>query len=220
MSLRRRQRWVVIPHWERFQHYGDRRPVWVKNYTEQLDNEDYLELSVTARGLLNDLRLLYAKRKKQVPNSPSLLSHLLGYKVTSRDINRLCKAGFLEISASKPASESASESARDSTRSLEVDKDKEPLTPRSGELEKLNGLTPRELGLNPRALGTNPRAVAKRTLPRRQAERWLRNVGAREVPADRMAQVLREEWPELKAEELHELEALASELRVGEDIKF
>lgn len=130
---RRRQRWVVIPGWERFQHYGDRRPVWVKNYTEQLDNEDYLELPAAARGLLHDLRLLYAKRKKVLPWEPKTLSFLLGYSVTSRDLNRLRKAGFLGISASKPASKPASDLL--ATQRAREDVDVEPPKPPTGGLE-------------------------------------------------------------------------------------
>ena len=26
--------WIVIPNWEKFQHYTDRNPPWVKLYTE------------------------------------------------------------------------------------------------------------------------------------------------------------------------------------------
>jgi len=47
----------------------------------------------------------------------------------------------------------------------------------------------------------------------RQALAWLENVAAREVPADALPRVLREEFPGLTAEELHELEGIAEVLR-------
>ena len=34
------ERWIEIVGWEKFQHYRDRRPIWIKNYLDLLNNDD------------------------------------------------------------------------------------------------------------------------------------------------------------------------------------
>ena len=34
--------WIEIVNWDKFQHYKDRRPVWIKLHLDLLDNDDYL----------------------------------------------------------------------------------------------------------------------------------------------------------------------------------
>jgi hypothetical protein len=56
----RASQWVVIPNWDRFQHYKDRDPRWIKDYVSQLDDPDWSNLTLAQRGLLQTLRLMYA----------------------------------------------------------------------------------------------------------------------------------------------------------------
>jgi len=89
--------------WEKFQHYRDRHPVWIKVYTDLLSKTEYLELSTHRRGLLHGLWLEYARSGQALPNLNTKLAQRLGiFRVTSSDIEALNRAGFLEISASKP----------------------------------------------------------------------------------------------------------------------
>ena len=62
--------WIVIPNWDKFQHYSDRNAPWIKDYVDQLDRDEYLSLSAGTRALLSDVRKLYARRAGQVPADP------------------------------------------------------------------------------------------------------------------------------------------------------
>ena len=78
--------WVVIPGWSKFQHYRDRHALWIKDYVDQLDRDEYRDLSLSARGFLRDLRLLWA-RNDGVLNAkdvPVLVGSAGTYKAVER----------------------------------------------------------------------------------------------------------------------------------------
>jgi hypothetical protein len=134
--------WIVVRNWRRFQHYGKRRPPWIKTYTALLHDHNYRSLSGRHRGLLHGIWLLYAANNERLPASPSKIAGALGLPteaearkmrlgrlegdsreilgrfdgdsgVRMRDLKRLEQAGFIDIVAS---------SALALTRSLETEK--------------------------------------------------------------------------------------------------
>src|SRR5262245_17868652 len=94
--------WIVIVGWEKFQHYGDRNPPWIKNYKDLLHKEQYLELSWEARGVLHGLWLAYARSNRELSNNTAILSRLLGKRVLRKTLISLNHAGFIQFSASNP----------------------------------------------------------------------------------------------------------------------
>lgn len=98
-------RWIVIPNWdgpEGFQHYKDRTPRWIKNYTELLHDDGYLQLTLVQRGVLHGLWMEYASARRQIPDSTLTVSRRLGQRVTRATLDSLNHAGFIVYSASKP----------------------------------------------------------------------------------------------------------------------
>ena len=55
--------WIVIPNWDKFQHYRTRQPTWIKVYLELTSKDEWLSLSMSTRGLLLTCWLEYARRK-------------------------------------------------------------------------------------------------------------------------------------------------------------
>jgi len=96
------ERWVVIPGWDRFQHYKDRDPPWIKLYTDLIHNEEWLGLTCHQRGVLVSLWVEYAASGRQLRGNTATLTRRLGDRVTNRTLERLRQAGFVEFSASKP----------------------------------------------------------------------------------------------------------------------
>lgn len=94
--------WIVIPDWDRFQHYKDRNPPWLKIYTELLHDDEWLTLPPRARSLLCGLWLLYASSRRALRAHTGRLSRALNQQVTRSDLERLYEAGFIDFSASKP----------------------------------------------------------------------------------------------------------------------
>jgi hypothetical protein len=94
--------WIVIPNWDRFQHYKDRDPTWIKDYVSQLDDDDWLSLSLTERGALQVLRLLYARADGKLLTSRAAEAINFRGAHVARILERLNETGLLELRASKP----------------------------------------------------------------------------------------------------------------------
>lgn len=101
-----RPRWILIPNWEKFQHYHDRHPPWLKVYIELLDKDEYLTLPPGTRGVLHGLWLLYARTRGVLRADPKRLSSALGASVYRSQLERLNHAGFIRLVASKPVAHS------------------------------------------------------------------------------------------------------------------
>lgn len=56
--------WTIrVPKWDKFQHYKDRSPTWIKLYRELLNRRSWRDLSGPAAKLLVDVWLLAAESK-------------------------------------------------------------------------------------------------------------------------------------------------------------
>ncbi len=128
------KRYIHIRNWDRFQHADTTRGQsgvipWIKSYTGQLGDEDYLALTWADRGLLESIRLQYAaNRRRGLTDSTASLARLFGQRVLRVQLERLNHAGFIEFSASKtlaPCLQSASLDV-DVDVDVDVDKDKDP----------------------------------------------------------------------------------------------
>lgn len=106
--------WIWIPHWHAddehagFQHYKDRDPVWIKNYRWLLRDDDYLDLTVSQRGLLHGIWLAIASTGNgRLRYSLESLKRQLGLRKPFRlaHLDPLIQAGFLDIRASKGLAE-------------------------------------------------------------------------------------------------------------------
>jgi hypothetical protein len=113
------EQWIIVKHWGDFQHYKDRDPTWIKNYTRLLHDDAYLDLTLHQRGVLHGIWLSYAAADGQLRgsmatggrqgrDSTARLSRQLGERVTTATLEALNHAGFIGFSASKPPRLSAS----------------------------------------------------------------------------------------------------------------
>jgi len=96
------EQWIVIRNWNRYQHYTDRNPPWIKNHLDLLHNDGYLELTAHQRAVLHGLWLIYASAHCQVRVNTLSLTRQLGIRVSSRQLEALNHAGFIDFVASKP----------------------------------------------------------------------------------------------------------------------
>jgi len=93
--------WIEIPNWDRFQHYRDRNPPWIKNYLELLHDDNYLSLTGHERAVLHGLWLEYASSRRRLRLDTRSISARLNLRVTTATLERLNHAGFVTLSASK-----------------------------------------------------------------------------------------------------------------------
>ncbi len=143
------ERWIIIPNWPRFQHYKERRPVWIKAYTELLADRAYLKLTLRQRGLLHGLWLAYAASGLDLGSSAAQVGRVLGEPtVRTRDIEALNHAGFITLSASKPLAERYQDASPEPrTKNLE---EETPLPPfgKSNNNPRRRQETPRMIDIN------------------------------------------------------------------------
>lgn len=143
---------LAVRNWHKFQHYKDRQPVWVKLYTELLDDVRFLALPDAAKGQLCTLFLLAAKRGNVLPDKPNTLRVLIGC-TGKLYLQELLSGGWLtsdpneasapaSADASNPASTDASASrarahSREGEGEKEVEKETTPPPARAAFLDAL-----------------------------------------------------------------------------------
>jgi hypothetical protein len=93
-------------NFERYVHYGKRRPTWIKLYTLDLLREvEWLELTFGERGLLVGIWQIEAENRcNGGPNefiSRRSLARCLGQRVFTQHLQTLSDAGFIEFLASE-----------------------------------------------------------------------------------------------------------------------
>lgn len=116
------KQWIVVPRWdgpEGFQHYRDRRPKWIKLYTDLQHSDEWRELTGHQRAVLVGIWLEYASSACQLVLSTSSLSSRIGLRVSRATLETLNHAGFIHFSASKPLAQ------RYQNASLEKEREKE-----------------------------------------------------------------------------------------------
>lgn len=92
--------YIYVADWDRFQHYHDRRPVWIKAYLDLLHNDSFLDLSASDRGVLLSVWLMCASAGDgRVSANPTLLARQLNVRRVS--LEPLIEAGFIHVKASK-----------------------------------------------------------------------------------------------------------------------
>jgi hypothetical protein len=112
--------WIVIPNWDRFQHYKDRRPTWIKLYPELLDDPAYLSLGIGARLLLIELWMMYANSGGQVTDSTATLTRRRNARTLREQLDALNHAGFIQLVASKPLAQRREEKKEKGPRAKAV----------------------------------------------------------------------------------------------------
>lgn len=134
--------WITVCNWERFQHYHDRDPLWIKVYLDLLHRPQWLDLTWPQKGVLLAVWLTFADRRGVVRASeigvnvtPSAARrHLKGH------LKALSDAGFIRLSASKPLQQELRIRIKEGAAS----KEGTPTTHAGGPPESLGTLLERE----------------------------------------------------------------------------
>jgi hypothetical protein len=88
--------YLAVKNYERFQHYRDRLPPWIKLYNTLLDDYAFIELPETARIHLVLLWLVASRHENRIPYDLKYLTRAIHAK-SRIDIPRLVEAGFLTV---------------------------------------------------------------------------------------------------------------------------
>ena len=85
-----------VCNWERFQHYKDRSPPWIKLYTWVLEKYEFTELPDDSKAHLLLIWILSSRLKNRLPWNPKWIAKQIS---ATRPVNleRLATAGFIEL---------------------------------------------------------------------------------------------------------------------------
>lgn len=86
--------YLSIKNFERFQHYKDRAPPWIKFHASTLDDYEFSQLDDAVKAHLMLLWLLASKLGNRIPNDAAWIAHKIGARGRV-DIKALLASGFL-----------------------------------------------------------------------------------------------------------------------------
>lgn len=110
------ERFLAVKGFDRFQHYRDRNPPWIKLHGTLLTDLAFLELPEAAQAQLVKLWVLASQLGHPLPNNPKLLAGKIG--TTGKfHLASIIAAGFL-IPCNDIASEPLAESEQDARPSV------------------------------------------------------------------------------------------------------
>lgn len=87
---------IRIVNWDRFQHYKDRNPPWIKLHRELLTSETWVSASNEGRVLAIAIMMLAAATGNEIRADTRYLRRV-AYLDFEPDLNELVKLGFVEI---------------------------------------------------------------------------------------------------------------------------
>jgi hypothetical protein len=89
-------RYIVVKEWERYQHYKDRNPPWIKLHRELLTSNTWVTMDDASRVLAIAIMLLAAATGNRIPADPTYLMRV-AYLNRKPDWSKLVETGFIEI---------------------------------------------------------------------------------------------------------------------------
>jgi hypothetical protein len=123
-----RPQYLRVRNWEKFQHYKNRRPPWIKFHVELLDDYALQKLPPIAQLVYDRMLLLAAVTDNNVSNDHVWIAGKLG--LTNRQVadavESLCSAGFLAVRGRKrPASKAIARNKHKSRLETETETETE-----------------------------------------------------------------------------------------------
>jgi len=89
--------WLEVKNWQKYQHYKDRRPPWIKLHVSVLNDSKFSMLSCASKGLLMQLWILASESDGKVPYDLNELQFRLRDKtIKNSDLNILISQGFFK----------------------------------------------------------------------------------------------------------------------------
>lgn len=92
----------IIPDWDEFQAYRDRRPPWIKLHRTLLDNQAFQSLPLSARAMLPMLWLLAPETEDYMSGRIELSANGIAYRLriseaeVEKNLQILITAGFIK----------------------------------------------------------------------------------------------------------------------------
>lgn len=98
--------YIEVKNFDKFQHYKDRNPIWIKLYYELLDDYEFSRLDDAAKWLAVGLWMLASRCGNRIPNDSEWIAKRLSLKAKP-NLNALLGSGFISIVAMEQSASNA-----------------------------------------------------------------------------------------------------------------
>ncbi len=106
--------YLCIKEWDRYQHYKDRNPPWIKLHRELLTSNTWVSMDDASRVLAIAIMLLAAATGNRIPADVGYLQRV-AYLNRKPDWSKLVSVGFIEIIGESDAASTLQADARQET---------------------------------------------------------------------------------------------------------
>lgn len=91
-------RYLYVPGFEKWQHYKDRTPPWIKMHRDLLHDYEFSRLPDDAKGHLILIWILASQMDNKIPHAPEFIQHKIGAQ-KKPNLDLLVSHGFLSFLA-------------------------------------------------------------------------------------------------------------------------
>jgi hypothetical protein len=136
----------TVKNFEKFQHYKDRHPPWIKLYNELLDDYEFARLPDASKAHLIAIWLLASRYENKIPLDQEWIARRIN-ATEPIDLNLLLKSGFIEADqdCSKLLADCKHIAIPEREEETEAEREKEtPLPPKGGREEKKGTRLPKD----------------------------------------------------------------------------
>lgn len=139
MSEPLKPQFLRVRNWERFQHYKNRRPPWIKLHVETLDDYELMHLDNDAQLVYERLLLLAARTDNNISHDPEWIGGQIVQdpRVVQAAVATLISTGFLSVAGRK---RSASKAIAARKQSADPEAEQKAETEEEPETEQSPGL--------------------------------------------------------------------------------
>ncbi len=123
-------KYLRVKNWDRFQHYKNRRPLWIKLYVDLLDDYEFARLPDEAKWHLVGIYLIASRNERGIFQNDAKWVAVQLQTSTEVDLKRLVQAGFLLPVASKSLAKRYQVASLEIEREIEKEKDPPVVPPR------------------------------------------------------------------------------------------
>lgn len=113
-----------VVHYEKFQHYKDRAPRWIKLYASTLDDYAFLRLTDAQKWHLVGLWILASKLDNVLPNDEAWLAQRIG-ATSDFAVQPLMDAGFIVLAHCKQNARKSLAHSKRNARPIREEKSRE-----------------------------------------------------------------------------------------------
>lgn len=128
-----------VRNWEKFQHYKNRRPPWIKLHVETLDDYELMHLDNDAQLVYERLLLLAARTDNNISHDPDWIGGQIVQdpRIVQAAVETLINTGFLSVAGRK---RSASKAIATRKQSADSEAEQKAETEEEPEAEQTPGL--------------------------------------------------------------------------------